>query len=232
MAATLACGDGALLSHRDAAALWELRPASASTRVRRDGALARRAQAARGASPSTDRAPCTADDVTTCIAGSRSRPSRARCSTSPRRLDGRRSRAAIEQAGSAELFDLRAISTSARAPSSPAAAAGSSAPCSRSTATTSFTRSDLEAIVLALCDAHALPAAARQPHRRRAGGRLPLARPARSIVETDGRATHVTRAAFERDRARDATLLDRRLPRRALHRAARSVHDAAAVAGR
>jgi len=69
-----------------------------------------------------------------------------------------------------------------------------------------LTRSDLEAVFLALCDAQSIP--------------RPLVNHVvedkevdffwpeqRLIVETDGRATHFTRAAFERDRARDAHLL-------------------------
>jgi hypothetical protein len=40
------------------------------------------------------------------------------------------------------------------------------------------------------------------------------------IVELDGYAFHGTRAAFERDRARDAELQQRRLPRRPPHLAA------------
>jgi very-short-patch-repair endonuclease len=69
-----------------------------------------------------------------------------------------------------------------------------------------FTRSELENAFLALCDAHGLP--------RPLVNHIVEAKEAdffwpdqRVIVETDGRATHFTIAAYEDDRARDAYLL-------------------------
>lgn len=68
-----------------------------------------------------------------------------------------------------------------------------------------LTRSELEALFLALCDAHDLPRPLVNhmigddevdflwPHHR-------------VVVETDGRRTHLTHHAFERDRAKDARL--------------------------
>jgi hypothetical protein len=67
------------------------------------------------------------------------------------------------------------------------------------------TRSDLEARFLALLDRAGLP----RPEVNVRLGRFEvdvLWRDARLVVELDGRETHATRAAFERDRARDAEL--------------------------
>lgn len=67
------------------------------------------------------------------------------------------------------------------------------------------TRSDLEAMLLALCDTHGLP----RPlvNRIVASYEVDFLWPEqRLIVEADGRRTHLTRAAFERDRAKDAKL--------------------------
>jgi hypothetical protein len=72
-----------------------------------------------------------------------------------------------------------------------------------------FTRSDLEDLFLTFLDAHGLP----RPHVNvgiEVRGRWMecdcVWRPHRLIVELDGRETHDTGAAFERDRARDRAL--------------------------
>ena len=70
---------------------------------------------------------------------------------------------------------------------------------------TTLTRSQLEERFLGLCREHELPLA--QVNRRLLGYEVDfLWRPQRLVVETDGRAAHGTRAAFERDRVRDADL--------------------------
>jgi hypothetical protein len=69
-----------------------------------------------------------------------------------------------------------------------------------------FTRSELEQAFLALCDAHGIP----RPlvNHLVEGEEVDFVWPEqRLIVETDGRGTHLTHEAFERDRARDARLL-------------------------
>ena len=68
------------------------------------------------------------------------------------------------------------------------------------------TRSELEDLFLDLCTRHGLP----RPvvNARVCGYEVDfLWREQRVIVETDGHTTHGTRAAFERDRARDARLV-------------------------
>jgi len=111
----------------------------------------------------------------------------------------------VEQTEIRRLFDLKAIEgTLARHPKHPGRA--------RLTRAIDLyrddelTRSDLEAVFLALCQDHAIPRPLVNhiiendevdffwPHQR-------------LVVETDGRGTHLTRAAFERDRDRDARLV-------------------------
>ncbi|MDX6717988.1 MAG: hypothetical protein QOJ63_242 [Solirubrobacteraceae bacterium] len=69
-----------------------------------------------------------------------------------------------------------------------------------------LTRSELEELFLDLCDAHAIP---RPSVNGRAAGREVdfLWHSRLLVVETDGRRDHATRAAFERDRAKDAQLV-------------------------
>jgi very-short-patch-repair endonuclease len=83
---------------------------------------------------------------------------------------------------------------------------------------TTLTRSDLEERFLALCDLHGL----RRPavNARVAGFEVDFAfTNHRLVVETDGWQFHGHRAAFERDRRRDAALT------RAGYRALRFTHD-------
>jgi very-short-patch-repair endonuclease len=70
---------------------------------------------------------------------------------------------------------------------------------------TQITRSDLEGFFIDLCVAHAFPRP--EVNQIVEGFEVDfLWRERRLIVETDGRETHLTRAAFEQDRARDARL--------------------------
>jgi very-short-patch-repair endonuclease len=202
LAATLACGDGALLSHRDAAALWELRPPPASVRVHvtlssragrkpRSAITIHRPRAVHAGDRDEHRGiPVTAVPLTLIdLAEIVSSAALAR---------------AIEQADARDLLDMRAI-----------AAALSRHPRRRGSAVVravfdtyvdaGLTRSDLEAILLALCDAHAL--ARPRVNALVEGLEVDFLWPAeRLVVETDSRRHHATRAAFERDRARDARL--------------------------
>lgn len=71
-----------------------------------------------------------------------------------------------------------------------------------------LTRSDLEGLMRDLCDGHRLPRPA--VNAIVAGEEVDFHWPAhRLIVETDGHEDHGTRAAFERDRAKDARLTAR-----------------------
>jgi hypothetical protein len=202
MGAALACGDGAGLSHACAAALWEVRPYSG---VWIDVVVPTRAGRARRDRIRLHRSSIlSADDVTahrgipvTTIA--RTLLDVATAFTAPALAR------TIEQTEIRRLFDLKAIERAlARHPSHPGRAK-----LMRALALyrdDELTRSDLEPIFLALCSAHGIP----RPlvNHIVEGREVDFLWPQqRVIVETDGRATHFTIAAYESDRARDARLL-------------------------
>ena len=111
---------------------------------------------------------------------------------------------AVERAVKLDLFDLRAMeATLARHPTHRGAAP------LRAVLDTYrddvLTRSDLEAIFLALCAAHGIPAPA--VNSLVEGYEVDFSwRAQRLVVEADSHRHHGTRAAFERDRTRDARL--------------------------
>jgi very-short-patch-repair endonuclease len=198
LAAVLACGPGAVLSHRSAAALWGLRP---SDRVRVDVTTA--AHGGTGQSGidlhrvrSLDPADVTEHrgiPVTTVartfvdLAGVVEKPALQR---------------ALNQAEILHLYDhaafIETLDRSNGRRGAQALRAGLASP-------PAFTRSELEAQFLTLCRQHSLP----QPLLNAAvcGYEVDfLWRQARLIVETDGYAYHRTRQAFEGDRRRDAEL--------------------------
>jgi hypothetical protein len=202
MGAVLACGEGAGLSHACATALWEIRPYTGAWidvsvptragRLRRDRIRLHRPRTfgrdditLRNGIPVTTVAR-TLLDVAVTLAP----PQLART---------------VEQTEIRRLFDLKAIDeTLARHPHHPGRARLRRAlDLYRHD---ELTRSDLEPIFLALCDAHGVP----RPLVNHVieGREVDFLWPEqRVIVETDGRATHFTIAAYERDRARDAYLL-------------------------
>ena len=91
------------------------------------------------------------------------------------------------------------------------------------------TDSPLEDAFLELCDAHGIPRPLVQPIVD--GEKVDFCWPAeRLIVETDGFEHHGTRAAFERDRAKDARLTARGLAGAPLHVCAGVATEPASVA--
>jgi Protein of unknown function (DUF559) len=206
MAAVLACGREAVLSHRSAAALWGLRPTSrAAIEVtaprpagrRRRGIDLHRSGTLRPADiTAVERIPCT---------------SVARTLLDLAEVVDRRSiERAYTQAEILGLLDLGAVAdvlahaTGRRgAPVLHAITADPEA-CSR------MTRSELEERFLAVCVAAGVP-------RPRVNAWVPLDGVGvevdflwpdeRLIAETDGHRVHGTREAFERDRRRDRRLL-------------------------
>lgn len=200
MAAVLACGPTALLSHRDAAALWGLtRPGShAGTDVttarrcrRRPGIALHRSRrvhpedrAGRDGIPVTSVAR-TLLDVAEVVP--------------PWRLER-----AIEEADRHGLFDLRAVDglierSRGRHGLKPLGAA------LRGYRPPAFTRSGFERRFIELCRGAGLPEPA--ANLWLAGGEADMSWPERRlVVELDTAAHHQTQSAFERDRARDATL--------------------------
>jgi len=204
MAAVLACGQGAALSHRSAAALWGLRRTSRrdvdviaahAARRRRAGIDVHRADSLR----SID---VTAENAIPCTTVARTLLDLAEVAPVERALD---------QAEILHLIDVRALEDVMAANTRRRGAARLAALLAGYDAAKHLTRSELEALFLAMCHEAALP-----PPEVNAWLTLPdgtpieadfLWRPHRLIVETDGHATHRTRRAFEHDRLRDQRAL-------------------------
>jgi uncharacterized protein DUF559 len=200
MSAVLACGPRALLSHRDAGALWGLlRPGShAGT----DVTTARRCKRRPGIALHRSRRIHPEDRVAT---GGIPVTSVARTLLDlaevvrPWRLAR-----AIEEAERCNLFDLRAVDqliarSRGRHGLKPLKRA------LRDYRPPAFTRSGLERRFIELCRAAGLPRPA--VNLFIAGGEADVSwLERRLVVELDSHEYHRTQAAFERDRARDATL--------------------------
>jgi very-short-patch-repair endonuclease len=209
LAAVLACGSGAAISHLSAAALWGLRdraPVVIDVIVRGqmgrkvDGIRAHRCRApGPGEVTSHEGIPCTTPSRTLVdMAG-----------TLGERSLGR----AVEQAAVLRLLDVAAVDAAM------AAAKGRRGmpllqaildPWRTKNSKVPRVRSPLEAMLLSLIVAEGLP----RPlcnHKLQVGNRTietDLFWPKqRLVVESDGYATHGTRAAFERDSRRDQDLL-------------------------
>jgi hypothetical protein len=202
MGAVLACGEGAGLSHGCATALWDIRSYSGTWidvtvptragRARRDRIRLHRSSTFAAADITTHRGiPVTTVARTLLdVAATLREAGLART---------------VEQAEIRRLFDLTAVQqTLARHPDHPGATRLKRALSLYRE--DELTRSELEQAFLALCDAHGIP----RPlvNHLVEGEEVDFFWPEqRLVVETDGRGTHLTRAAFERDRARDARLL-------------------------
>jgi very-short-patch-repair endonuclease len=217
MAAVLSAGEGAVLSHRSAAALWGLRPDGRRAEVSVPGRRRPRAGVRLYESP------LPADEVTV-------RDGIAVTTVARTLLDlaavvpAAHVERAINEAEYRRLGDAAGVAVLlARHPRR------RGAPALRAIADVGArrTRSDLEAAFLALVDAERLP---------RPGVNALVEgfecdavwRGARLIVELDGHAAHGTREAFERDRARDRALTAAGW--RVLRMTARAMDDPAAVA--
>jgi hypothetical protein len=201
MAAVLSCGPGALLSHRDAGALWGLRAAASPmidvsvpgggrrhrgrVRVHRARRLGAEDAAYQDGIPVTSVAR-TLLDLAALLP--------------PRQLDR-----AAEAAERLRLLDLRAMESLRRRsrghPGHPALASL----IAQALAAPPVTRSELERRFVELCRAAGLPPPAMNAYV--AGLEVDaLWHAERLVVELDGHEYHRTRIAFERDRVRDATL--------------------------
>src|SRR3954447_12867679 len=182
MAAVLALGDGAVVSHLSAAALWGMRrPSDGPIDVSLAGDGGRRRR--RG---------IRIHRSSTLIAGVVTRRGGIALTTPKRTLRDLRAISSLPvfRAAASRALDLRLISGEALRP--PA----------------DLTRSELERIFLALCRRHRLP----QPEVNARVGSYEvdfLWRDRGLIVETDGFRHHGDRASFEADRARDARLQSR-----------------------
>jgi very-short-patch-repair endonuclease len=200
MAAVLAAGPGAVLSHASAAALWEIRPTNATridVTVRTKRGRARRGLRIHRTST------LQADEVTDHQGIPVTTPSRTLldlAATLPRRALER----ALDEAEVQELYDLTSLTAIARAHAGERGARALTEALDHDAGTT-LTDSELEELMLALCDEHRLERP--KPQTRVAGLRVDFYfAAARLVVETDGYRYHRTRRAFERDRERDAIL--------------------------
>jgi very-short-patch-repair endonuclease len=201
MAATLACGNGAVLSHVAAAALWELRPSAAvfiDVSVPTPGGRQR-------AGLRIHRGPSlTPDEVTTKDGIAVTTPARTLLDLAAE-LPERELHRALDQAEIQELTDYPSLDALARAHAGHRGGGKLLRALAEHDAGTTLTRSELEERFVGLCRRHGLP----QPrvNAYAAGLEVDFLFPdARLVVETDGFRYHRTRAAFERDRRRDQTL--------------------------
>jgi uncharacterized protein DUF559/putative AbiEi antitoxin of type IV toxin-antitoxin system len=204
LAAVLACGPDSVLSHRSAAALWDLR---CTTRAAIDVTAPR----------TRHRRPGLDLHLPRCLAPEqRTEHKRIPCTTVARTLvdlAGVLGRTGIEgvwrRAEMLGLLDVHAVQ-SALEPSRGRRGAGLIRALLAQAGDDAVTRSELEERFLALCLAASLP-------RPRVNARVDangttyevdfLWRQHHLVAETDGWGPHHTRAAFESDRRRDADLL-------------------------
>ncbi len=205
MAAVLACGEDALLSHRSAADLWGLRR---SDRARID--ITSPAQSGRSRpgiqfhrSVGIGTPDATIHEGIPCTSVARTLLDLARV------VDRRALERACDQAEVLRLFDLRAVHELLRRLGPVAGSARLRSALGEHEVGSTMTRSHLEEAFLVLCQRAALP-------RPEVNARLVLEaealevdflwRAERLVVEADGYAYHRTRWAQERDRRRDQLL--------------------------
>ena len=200
MAAVLACGPGAALSHRDAAALWALRPNNrAAIEVTVVGG---HRPGQRGITIHRTRA--LHEDERTVVDGIPVTTVARTLLDLAEVVDRRQVERAFEEAERRRLFDLRALETLARRHHGRRGLGVINELLAEATQPPA-TRSELERRFLDLCREAGLPQP--QVNTLVAGFEVDMAWPeARLVVELDGHEFHRTRAAFERDRARDAAL--------------------------
>jgi Protein of unknown function (DUF559) len=210
MAAVLACGDHAVLSHRSAAALWDLR---ADNRARTDVTLPGKSARSRPGIGVHRSTPLRDADVTThdgipCTSVARTLLDLAEV------IDRRGLERAIEQAEVLRIFDLRAVEDVLGRADGRRGGGRRGAKRLRAVLADlgepALTASALEERFLAICRGAGLPAPEvnvwldidDEPAIKADF----LWRRARLVVETDGWGAHGTRQAFERDRRRDQRL--------------------------
>jgi predicted transcriptional regulator of viral defense system len=202
MASVLSIGADAVLSHRAAAAHWGL---LAPTSGKIDVTLPRRTGRTKRERIRPHRVTSLPEDERTLHDGipttTLARTLLDLAGSHPRRLVER----AVEESERVRLFDLTAIETllerHARRPGTPLL----SRVIDRYRDDHIHTRTTLERLFQDLCDTHDLP----PPTVNAARGPFEVDfqwLDKQVIAETDGRDVHTTRAAFERDRARDAWL--------------------------
>jgi hypothetical protein len=205
MAAVLACGPRAVLSHRSTAGLWGVRP---DNRRKSDVSVPSPSARTRQAIEIHRSVTLTADDVTT-VEG-------IPCTTLARTLvdlgdvvDRRAVERAVEQAEVLRLFDLHDVQR-AMERAGPRRGTGLLSSVLEDLNGPTLTASELEEAFLALCRAAALPTPEVNAWMTLSDG-SPIKvdflwRRERLAVETDGHAFHRTRQSRERDAKRDVLL--------------------------
>ena len=207
MAAVLACGHGALLSHRSAAVLWGLREGGGA---RVDVTTARRVGRGRAPIRVHWRPSVAAADACSCHG--------VPCTSVARTLldlaavvSGSELEKACDRAEQLRLFDGRAIDALLSRAQGERGTRRLRETLEQLDPQTALTRTEIERLMLALCKAHPLPQPVVNGWIQLNGiGFEPdfLWPQQRLIVETDGRTTHLTRKAFEADRRRDQLLAE------------------------
>jgi Transcriptional regulator, AbiEi antitoxin/Protein of unknown function (DUF559)/AbiEi antitoxin C-terminal domain len=202
IAAVLACGPCAVLSHRSAADLWELRRTD-SPRI--DVTVPTRAGRATRSGLHVHRAALEPFEATTHDGIPVTTPTRTLLDLAevlPRRALER----AADQAEVLRLFDLVAVHDTIDAHPHRHGAARLRRLLAVHDLGENLTRSELEERFLGLCERAGVPRPA--VNARVAGLEVDFYWPhTRLVAEVDGLTYHHTRAAFERDRERDAHLL-------------------------
>jgi hypothetical protein len=209
----LAAGPSAVLSHASAAAVWEIRPTSATridVTVRSPGGRTKRPGLR------IHRTPTLRDDEITEHYGIRvTTPARTLfdlAASLPRRALER----ALDEAEIRQLYDLASLDAVVSAHAGERGA-GALAGALVHDAGTTATKSELEELLLAICDRYGIERPA--VNAEVAGLEVDfLFAEQRLVMEADSWTFHRTRRAFERERERDAILA------RAGHRTLRFTH--------
>jgi hypothetical protein len=201
LAAVLACGSGAMLSHRSAAALWGMLVTSGSridvvtptrTRHNREGIALHRVR-------SLHEEDCATTEGIPVTSVSRTLIDIAPV-VLPRQL-----RRAVDEAERLEFFDLTAVDRLIQRSHGHRGLRSLRLVLRDFRGPPALTRSELERRFLALCSEAGLPRP--QVNVLVAGYEVDVVWPAwRLVVELDGYAFHRDRTAFEEDRERDAVL--------------------------
>jgi very-short-patch-repair endonuclease len=205
MAAVLACGPKAALSHRSAAGLWGLRQ---DNRRKSDVSLSSPSARPKHAIEVHRSVTLTPEDLTTVDA--------VPCTTVARTLvdlgdlvNRRAVETAVEQADVLQLFDLRAIDAAIER-AGPKRGTGILLSVLEHLDGPTLTASELEEAFLALCRDARLPTPEVNVWLTLGDGSAVkvdfLWRPERLVVETDGHRFHRTRQSRERDTRRDVLL--------------------------
>jgi predicted transcriptional regulator of viral defense system len=207
MAAILACGPHAVLSHRSAASLWGLRT---NARTAIDVTVPSRAGRTRDGIDVHRGRGIDADDV----AGVEGIPTTSVACTLldlAEVVNARALERAIDQAEVRRLLDMRAVDDVLARAGGRRGAAALRGVLTELRLGTTLTRSELEERLLAICRAAGLPRPdvnAWIPYPGGGGAEADfLWREQQLVVEVDGRDVHTTRRAFEDDRRRDQRLV-------------------------